>query len=162
MDADQDNNPEKGPYYPDTPKKSPIVEQDGKILDPPRFNLDQLRDPNFYQSLLAPPSPITHTKLEDQTEDLDKITVPAASPQKASQDDHVQCKGLLGEKRQVYLTDLDRYGPDLVEIFKLSEAKKRAKHNLIQAQTNYEEVCSDLAKMKERLLEIFDDIEEND
>ena len=161
MDAEHDYTSDKVPYFPDTPKKSPIIEQKGKILDPPKFNIEQLKDANFYQSLLAPPSPITHKKFEDQTEDLNKITAPAASPQKESQDDHAKCKGLLGEKRKIYESDLVRYGPDLVEILKLSDAKKRAKHDLIEAQTNYEEVCSNLAMMKERLLEIFDDIEEN-
>ena len=69
---------------------------------------------------------------------------------------------LVGEKRQATESDLARYGPDLIEIFKLNDKRKRAKSELIAAQTNYEDVCSALQGLKERMLNMFDDLNQDE
>ena len=69
---------------------------------------------------------------------------------------------LVGEKRQATESDLARYGPDLIEIFKLNDKRKRAKIELIAAQTNYEDTCSALQGLKERMLNIFDDLNQDE
>ena len=56
-------------------------------------------------------------------------------------------------------SDLGRYGGDLIEILKLADAKKRAKTDLIKVQAKYEEACSDLNKMRQRMQQIFDELE---
>ena len=54
----------------------------------------------------------------------------------------------LGQKYQVNQTDLQRYGPELVKILKLSDERKKAKRDLIGAQVVYENACAALAVEK--------------
>ena len=69
---------------------------------------------------------------------------------------------LVSEKRQATESDLARFGPDLIEIFSLNDKRKRAKTELIAAQTKYEDVCSALQGLKERMLNIFDDLNQDE
>ena len=93
-------------------------------------------------------------------ENFEETSVFAASPEKVKQEDSVETPGLLGEKRLVREGDLARYGGDLVRIFKLGDAVKRTKANLIAAQAAHEASCSEFAQMKERLLMIFNELED--
>ena len=61
----------------------------------------------------------------------------------------------VGAKYQCTETDLQRYGPDLVKILKLSDERKHAKRGLIEAQVVYENACAAMAAEKQRLDDIF-------
>ena len=65
---------------------------------------------------------------------------------------------LLGKRSKSAESDLARYGADLVEIFKAHDANKRAKVEFINAQVKYEEACSAVQKLKNRMMEIFDEL----
>jgi hypothetical protein len=66
---------------------------------------------------------------------------------------------MLGEKRKVRDEELLRHGNDFMKICRLHENMKRAKQEVVAATANYEEACSAVAKMKARMLEMFNDLE---
>ena len=53
-------------------------------------------------------------------------------------------------------SDLQRYGADLVEIFKLAENKRRAKTELVAAQLKYNDACAAVEELRERTMSIFE------
>ena len=66
---------------------------------------------------------------------------------------------MCGEKRKTREGDFHGVYEDLLAIVELSDLKKRAKLNLIEATHKYEEACSELAKMRVVMNQIFDDLD---
>ena len=62
----------------------------------------------------------------------------------------------IGRKFEPKQSDLQRYGADLVEIFKLAENKRRAKTELVAAQLKYNEASAYVKELRERTMSIFE------
>ena len=53
-------------------------------------------------------------------------------------------------------SDLQRYGAELVEVFKRADNKRQAKAELVAAQLKYNEACTAVEELKERTMSIFE------
>ena len=69
---------------------------------------------------------------------------------------------VLEKRVEVLESDLARYGEELITVFKLHDAKKRAKTEVAAAQAKYEKACADVLVLKERTMSIFDELNSND
>ena len=64
----------------------------------------------------------------------------------------------LGQKYTYKPTDLQRFGPEMIQIFKATDEKKRAKTELVAAQLRYSEACKAVDELRESTMAIFDSI----
>ena len=122
-------------------------------------------EPNSLAGFNAWGQPLAATAQKEQiscSEDFKGFS-PKKSPARKVPDQLLQPEERqVGDKIRAVESDAGRYGPDLVEIFKAHDRRKRAKRELINTQLEYEEACSNLKKLKSKLLTMFDEMSANE
>ena len=83
-------------------------------------------------------------------------------PREAPAQREQQPQRQLGQKYQPTQTDLQRYGDEMIEIFKRADEKKRAKTELVAAQLKYSEACIAVEELRERTIAIFDKVNKSE
>ena len=89
---------------------------------------------------------------------IDQQPPPREAPKQREQQPQRQ----VGQKHQPNQTDLQRFGPDMIEVFKRADEKKRAKTELVVAQLKYSEVCLAVEELRERTMAIFDSVNKSE
>ena len=86
----------------------------------------------------------------------DSPTAQQPSPREAPAQREQLPERQLGQKDKHAKTELQRFGPDMIEVFKRADEKKRAKTELVAAQLKYSEACIAVEELRERTMAIFD------
>ena len=109
---------------------------------------------NMFWSTATPKEP----SVDQNTDNVDSPTVQLLSGEETLAERDQQPQRQLGQKITYAQNDLQRYGPEMIQIFKRADEKKRAKTELVAAQLKYSEACRAVEELRERTLAIFDSL----